>query len=93
MKSGFETRSISRTIKRLFGVKSKLSPHQRFPNAYYKSVYVSKDAYNGIERVASIEKISKKKAADVLIKIGISRYMAESRIAHAINDMENRELK
>jgi len=91
MKNGFETRGIARTIKRLFGTKSRLSPHQRFPNAYFKSVYVSEDVYNGIELVASIEKISVKKAADILLLSGISRYMAELLQRHAENLLLNRE--
>ena len=77
MKGGFETRGIARTIKRLFGTKSRPSPRQRFPNAYFKSVYISKDVYSGIKLVASIEKVSAKKAADMLIKVGISCYVAE----------------
>ena len=73
---GFETRGIARMIKRLFGTKSKLSPHQRFPNEYFKSVYISKDVYSGIELVAGIEKVSAKKAVDMLIEVGISCYVA-----------------
>ena len=74
---GFETLGIAGMIKRLFGSKSRPSPHQRFPDAYYKSVYVSKDVYLGIEKVASIEKTSVKKATDELIEMGLRCYLAE----------------
>ncbi|MFC1943078.1 hypothetical protein ACFLWO_00650 [Chloroflexota bacterium] len=84
---GFETRGIAGMIKRLFGRKSKLSPHQRFPSAYFKSVYISKDVYSGIELVASIEKTSVKQATDMLIKVGISCYVAILMKQHGINEM------
>ena len=74
---GFETLGIADMIKRLFGGKSKLSPHQRFPDVYYKSVYVSKDVYSGVELVSKTEKTSVKQATDMLIKVGISCYLAE----------------
>ena len=91
MKAGFETSGIARTIKRLFGTKNRPSPHQRFPNAYFKSVYVSKDVYSGIELVASIEKVSAKKAADMLIEVGISCYVAILMKQHGINEMAKGE--
>ena len=88
---GFETLGIAGTIKRIFGRKSKLSPHQRFPNEYFKSVYISKDVYSGIELVASIEKVSAKKAADMLIEVGMRCYVAISMKQHGINEMAKGE--
>lgn len=47
--------------------------------------------YNGIELVAGIEKTSAKKAADMLIKVGISCYVAELLKQNAINEVAYKE--
>ena len=72
---------------RIFGKKSKLSPHRRFPHSYYKSVYISKDVYNGIELVAGIEKTSVKKMADMLLEVGIRYYVVNLMKQQGLNEM------
>jgi hypothetical protein len=61
----------------LFGTKKQLSTYKRHPDAYYKHIWFDKRMFDGIELVAKIEKISKKKAARLLIERGFSSYMGE----------------
>ena len=55
-------------------------------------VFISKSLpYEGIELVASIEKVSVKQTADMLIEVGISCYLAILMKQQAINEMANGE--
>ncbi|MCJ7744164.1 MAG: hypothetical protein MUO99_06345, partial [Dehalococcoidales bacterium] len=49
----------------------------RHPDTYYKHIYFDKGMYDGIVWVARFEKVSKKKAARLLIERGFSSYMGE----------------
>ena len=72
--------------------KRKLSAHQRFPDKYYKSVYINKELFNGIELVAMIEGISKKKAVELLLETGFSDYMGGKLKEHVENERRIKEL-
>ena len=91
MKSGFETRRLTRSIKRLFGTKKKPSPHKRFPNEYHKTVWLTKKMHTGVEIIARIEGISNKAATNMLIGFGISLYLGELLQRHAENLRSNRD--
>lgn len=91
MQTVSKTRRLTRSIKKLFGPKSRLGPHKRFPGEYYKNVWFSENMHAGIELVARMEGTSKKEAADMLVGSGISRYMSELLKQHAANELANRE--
>ena len=55
MMSGFETHRLIRSIKGLFGTKKKPSPHKRFLNEYYKTIWLTNKIHTGVEIVARIE--------------------------------------
>ena len=76
----------------LVGIKKQLSTYQRYPDAYYKHVYVSKPLYEGINLVARIEHISKKKATDLLLEAGFSSYMGTKLKEHVENEQQINEL-
>jgi hypothetical protein len=61
----------------LFAPKKEGNAHKRFPDAYYKQVYFDKAMFDGIELVGKIEKLSKKKAARLIMERGFSSYMGE----------------
>ena len=77
LKNTFKPRSLTRSLKAIFGTKKRPSTHQRLPDAYYKNVWFSKNMYEGIELVARIEKISNKKAAHLLIEDGFRKYIGQ----------------
>ncbi|MFC2036198.1 hypothetical protein ACFLUJ_08805 [Chloroflexota bacterium] len=92
MKTGFDNRTLKRLIKGLFGVKSRSSsPHKKFPDQYYKNVWLSKKLHNGIQIVSNIEGISNKAAVDMLLGSGISRYIGEILKKHIEYKAANRE--
>jgi hypothetical protein len=77
MKRRLKPRSLTRSIMSLFGTKKGVNPRIRYPDAYYKQIFFDKKMFDGIELVAKIERISKKKAARQLIERGFSVYMGE----------------
>ncbi len=70
-------RTITRKITALFSPRIEGNPQKRYPDAYYKHVYVSKPMFNGIELIARFEKISKKQAAHLLLEAGFKYYVGE----------------
>ncbi|MFC1957996.1 hypothetical protein ACFLVQ_00305 [Chloroflexota bacterium] len=91
MKTILDIRSHKRSIKRLFGAKSRPSPHKRLPNEYFKNVWLTKKMHTGVEIIAKIERMSNKAATNMLVESGISRYLAELLKRHAENEVANRE--
>jgi hypothetical protein len=77
MKSTFKLHSVTRSLMVLFVTKKGVNPHKRYPDAYYGRVAFDKPMFQGIELVAKIERLSKKKAARLLIERGFSSYMGE----------------
>jgi hypothetical protein len=61
----------------LFVTKKGVNPHTRYPDAYYGRIFFDKRMFDGIEWVARIERVSKKKAARLLIERGFSSWMGE----------------
>jgi hypothetical protein len=75
----------------LFGTKKGVNPHTRYPDAYYGRVFFDKRMFEGIEWVARIERLSKKKAARLLIERGFSSYIGEKmKIELAIRELERK---
>jgi hypothetical protein len=77
----------------LFGTKKGVNPRKRYPDDYYKPIWFDKRMYDGVVWVARFEKVSKKKAARLLIERGFSKWMGEKfREEHKIQT-EVRELQ
>ena len=77
MKITSRSRSLTRSLMALFGTKVEGDPHKRFPDSYYRTIYFDKRMYDGIAWVAKMERVSKKKAARLLIERGFSSWMGE----------------
>ena len=69
------SRSLTCSLMALFGTKKQLSVKKRFPDAYYQPIWFDKRMFDGIEWVARIERVSKKKAARLLIERGFRSYI------------------
>ena len=89
MKTSSRSRSLTRSLMALFGTKKQLSTYKRHPDAYYKHIWFDKPMFDGIELVAKMERVSKKKAARLLIERGFSSYIGEK----IKTDMAMRELE
>jgi len=81
----------------LFITKKGVNPHKWSPDAYHKHFYFNKQLCDGIELVAIIEQSSKKDAAELLMKAGLSSYMG-GKITDYIEErtkalQENRPMK
>ena len=59
---------------------------------YYKDYYFNKKLCDGIELVAKIERTSKKQAAELLMKAGLSSYMGGKITKHIEDKRAAREL-
>jgi hypothetical protein len=49
-------------------------PHKRYPETYYKRLWISKDLYAGLQLIARVEEASIKKIAEWFLEYGIARY-------------------
>ena len=77
MKTTSRSRSLTRSIMSLFGTKKQLSTYKRHPDEYYKLIWFDKKMFDGIAWVARFERVSKKKAARLLIERGFSSWLGE----------------
>ena len=75
MKTNFKVHSLTRSLMRLFGTNKPNITRLNRKDDYYKNYYFNKKLSDGIELVALIEHISKKQAAELLMKAGLSSYM------------------
>jgi hypothetical protein len=66
--------------------KKGVNPYTRYPDAYYGRVAFDKAMFQGIELVAKIERMSKKKAARFLIEEGFRKYIG-NKLGEAISDL------
>ena len=91
MKTNSRSRSLTRSLMALFGTKKQLNTHQRHPDAYYKTVWVSKKMDDGIVLVSKIERLSKIRAVHLLLERGFSSYMGEKlKTEMAIRELERK---
>jgi pantoate kinase len=75
----------------LFVTKKGVNPHTRYPDAYYGRIAFDKRMFDGIELVAKMERVSKKKAARLLIERGFSSYMGEKlKTEMALRELERK---
>ena len=75
MKHTSNVRSLTRSIVGLFVTKKGNVTFLNHKDEYFKNYYFNKKLSDGIELVALIEHISKKQAAELLMKAGLSSYM------------------
>ena len=76
---------------RLFGTNKPNITRLNRKDDYYKNYYFNKKLSDGIELVALIEHISKKQAAELLMKAGLSSYMGGKITEYIENERKARE--
>jgi hypothetical protein len=75
----------------LFGTKKQLSTYQRHPDEYYKLIWLDKKMFDGVVWVARFERVSKKKAARMLLERGFSRWLGEKiKEDRALRELESK---
>ena len=78
-------RSITGSILGLFGTKKPNITFINRKNEYYRNYYFPKQLCDGIDIVSAVELTSKKAAAEMLMKAGLSSYMG-AKISKYIHD-------
>jgi len=49
-------------------------PNKKYPETYYRRLWISKDLYTGLQLIARVEGASIKKIAEWFIEYGLARY-------------------
>jgi hypothetical protein len=75
MKHTSKVRLLTRTVMVLFITKKPNITFLNHKDEYYRDYYFNEKLSNGIELVAQIERVTKKQAAELLMKAGLSSYM------------------
>jgi len=70
-----KVRTITRSLMALFVTKKRTTTFITRKDEYYKNFWLNKTLCDGIKLVADIESRSKKAAAELLMKAGLSSYM------------------
>jgi hypothetical protein len=92
MKRTIKPRSLIRSLSALFGTNRTVNAHKLYPNEYHKHFYFTKPLCDGIELIAKIERTSKKDAAELLLKAGLSSYMGKKLAEYIKDEQAAREL-
>ena len=91
MKHALKPRSLTRSLMGLFVTKKGVNPHILYPESYYRRVYFDKQMFDGIELVAKIERMTKKKAIRSIFERGFSSYMGEKlKTELAVRELERK---
>ncbi len=77
MKHPSKVRSLIRSVMGLFVTKKPNVTFLNHKDEYFKNYFFNKKLCDGIELVAKIEGSSKKDAAELLMKAGLSSYMGD----------------
>jgi predicted DNA-binding transcriptional regulator YafY len=77
----------------LFGANKPNVTRVNCKDQYYKNYYFPKNLCMGVELVAAIERVTKKQAAELLMKVGLSSYMGEKLTEYTKNEQAAREQK
>ena len=85
MRSHSKLKLVSSSIKGLFGVNKPNVTHINHKDLYYNAYYFPKQLCDGVDMVSAIELCSKKAAAEMLMKAGLSSYMG-GKISKYIHD-------
>ena len=71
-------KSLTKRIKKLFGSKKRgTNTFMTRKNVYYSSYYFPKQICDGVDMVAAAELTSKKAAAEMLMRAGLSSYIGK----------------
>ena len=79
---------LTRSLKHLFGTKNGHNQHKEVPKEYGRHYYLNENLCENIERVAKIERMSRKQAVETLVADGLSRYWG-GKITEYIQNKEN----
>jgi pantoate kinase len=75
----------------LFRTKDGVNPRIRYPDAYYKPVWLDKKMFDGVAWVAKFERVTKKKATRMLLERGFSRWFNEKiKEDRALRELESK---
>lgn len=93
----FKARSLRRSIMHLFGSKNHNITRENHRDDYFRNYYFNKELCDGIELIASIERMTKKDTAQMLIERGLSSYMGNQITEYVKEDVaakqEERQMK
>jgi hypothetical protein len=91
LRNHFLSNTLTDSLKTITGGKMALMRNVNYSNEYDGRIVFYEKVCNGVEKVAKIERISKKKAARLLIERGFSNYMGEKIKEQLENDKAARE--
>ncbi len=91
MKHISNVRSLTLSIMGLFVTKKPNVTRLNHKDEYYKNYYFPKNLCDGVELIAAIERITKKQAAELLMKAGLSSCMGGKLTEYIQNDRAARE--
>lgn len=91
MKRRSKVRTLTRSIMGLFGAKKTNVTHLNHKEEYYNAYYFNHKLCDGVDIVALIERTTKKQAAELLMKAGLSSYMGAKITEHIENERKARE--
>jgi hypothetical protein len=90
MKTTSRSRSLTRSLMALFVPKKSVNAHQLYPDDYYRQIFFDKKMFDGIAWVAKFERVSKKKAARMLMERGFGDWLQQKlKEDRAIRKLEN----
>jgi hypothetical protein len=92
MKHQSKVRSLTRSLMGLFVTKKGNITRLNHKDEYYRNYYFHKKLCIGIDLVAEMERITKKEAADLLMRTGLSRYMGNNIGEYIKNEQKARAL-
>jgi hypothetical protein len=92
MKHSLKVRGLIRSITGLFGTNKPNITFLNHKEEYYRACWFNKKLYEGIELVAAFENTTKKQAAELLMKAGLSSYMGEKIADYIKSEQAAREL-
>ena len=64
-----------------------------YPNEYYRQVFFDKPMFDGIELVAKVERVTKKKAARLLMEEGFRSYISNGLHEYIKDDIADNKLR
>ena len=92
MKHTSKVRRLTGSLMALFGTNKTNVTFLNHKDEYYKAYWLNKKLCDGIELIAKIEHTSKKQAAELLMKAGLSSYMGAKITKHIEDKRAAREL-
>ena len=91
MKHRSKVRSLTRSLMALFVTNKRTTTFITHKEEYYQHFWLNHKLCNGITLVADMEQTSKKGAAELLMRAGLSSYMGEKLAQYIKEDRAARE--